>query len=85
MELQDGCDQNIFEENLHVNVLDAHLLPFSSILFSPVDLVLPAGSDRSQTVDLVKEDDGRTHLVRLRTTHTNTHEVVKMSDGGNTN
>ena len=52
--------------------MDAHLLPFIFILFSPVDLVLPAGSDRSQTVDLVKEDDGRTHPVRLRTTHTNT-------------
>ena len=55
------------------------------IVFSPVDLVLPAGSDRSQTVDLVKEDDGRTHLKRLRTTQTNTHDAVKISGEGNKN
>lgn len=82
-----SCRTDVIRTYFHCSsfVMDAHLLLFSFILFSPVDLVLPAGSDRSQTVDLVKEDDGRTHLVRLRTTHTNTHEVVKMSDGGNTN
>lgn len=34
---------------------------------SPVDLVLPTGPDRSQAINLVKEDDGWTHLVRLWT------------------
>lgn len=52
----------------------AYLLQFCFLcwvsLFWPVYLVLSAGSDRSQTVDLVKEDDGGTHLIRLRMTRT---------------
>lgn len=34
---------------------------------SPVDLVLTARPDWSQTINLIEEDDGWTHLVRLET------------------
>lgn len=32
---------------------------------SPVDLVLPARPNWSQTINFIEENDGRTHLVRL--------------------
>jgi hypothetical protein len=41
---------------------------------SPVDLVLPTGPDRGQAINLVKEDDGWTHLVRLWT-HSMGHQL----------
>lgn len=47
-------------------------------LLWPVYLVLPTGSDRSQTVNLIKEDDGGTPVICLRTTHTNTHSTAAL-------
>jgi len=49
-----------------LNVI-VHLSQQCDDICSPVDLVLPTGPDRSQAVDLVKENDGWTHLVRLGT------------------
>lgn len=69
MELRDTLRQHVSDTSV-----TRQRPPFSRpvVLSRPVDLVLSAGPDRSQAVNLIEEDDGGTHLIRLRTTHGDT-------------
>lgn len=70
MELQDG-------HNKGVKVCQLGTLTSScgGSLSRPVDVVLSAGAHRSQTVNLIEEDDGGTHVIRLKKTRSDTHTL----------
>lgn len=72
MELQDGHNKRV-----KVCQLGARHFTCGGSLFRPVDVVLSAGAHRSQTVNLIEEDDGGTHVIRLKKTHNDKHTHIR--------